>query len=1153
MNRQFLCGIWYAITIYLTGGTLNLAAAASQSSGGNDIHYCAVIDSQSNTQHSDQFPNRNYARSAAASVNSGEPRTVRMIYFTPKGRPYRADIVQKMKDGIRQIQTFYAEQMEARGYGQVTFRVETDSQGEPIVHRVDGRHSNRRYLDETDDTVYAEIGERFDFSANVYLIFIDNSINAINIGDRNFAGVGDRGGKNSGYALIAGGFNRGLVIHELGHAFGLQHDFSNSAYIMSYGKRPDQLSACSAQFLSAHSYFNSNTSIAERRPPTIELLSPRRYRAGSRSAPIHLKVSDSEGLHQVLLCVTTRGFHEAAGYMEVKECRELRGKRDTVVRFDYNGVIPSNRSTSLSNPLAHPIRIEAVDMNGNMSRTNFILFSETLQPLSKISGDNQRGLPNTPLLIPFIVELREVNDGSARRDVPVTFTITAGNGKLSVKRTETNKHGRAQSTLTLGPNIGTNAVEVSAAGFTVTFNAVAEAAVHIPDANLRAAIETALKVAPGDPIAPVEIETLTSLEVRETQIRDLTGLELATNLRDLELVENGIVDVLVLSGLTNLTALDLGGNSISDLSPLEGLTNLTELLLGNNNISNISPLVANTGLGSGGTVRLRGNPLSYQSIHTHIPALQSRGVTVEFDNRTPTPPLKISGDNQQGTPGAALDRPFVVEVQDGTSTPFEGVPVTFTVTVGGGTVQPETVLTDENGRAEGTLTFGLKAATNTVDVSVEGISEPATFNAIAKIEFDLSIPSNISLIHVPLKVTTVDGVAQNITSIAELYDALGSASKINFLITYDSQTQEWHSYFGTSDAGTSADKALTDDTGIIASMIAPTSVRLSGNPLGMHGTSTITLNQGLNLVGLPLRDSRITRVSALLALDGIGDNVPSIILTDSGEFKLVGQVDDPGDIPIIGGQSFILNAQEAATVEISGEGWYNNPAIATAPPVGNADPHSPITRIKITNTTPVLALRGSIVDEEVGLKMEGFRVAVKNLSTGREITAVTGTDEIGYRITTVDIETGRAATVGDILEVSAESSDPLTGVQPLWYTITAEDVKRSRIQLPALIAYEIPTETELLANYPNPFNPETWIPYQLAQDAFVTLTIYDVNGRIIRTLDVGHRIAAVYESRSKAIHWDGKNRLGESVTSGIYFYTLTAGDYSATRKMVILK
>ena len=1153
MNRRFLCGIWYAVTIWLTGGVLSVAAAAFQSSEENDIHYCAVIDSQSNTQDSNQFPNRNYAQSAAAGVNSGDPHTVRMIYFLPNDRPYRADIVQQMKDGIRRIQTFYAGQMEAHSYGKITFGVETDSQGEPIVHRVDGRHPNRYYLDETDDAVFAEIGERFDFSANIYLIFIDNSINAINIGDKNFAGVGDRGGTNSGYALIAGRFNRGLVTHELGHAFGLQHDFSNSVYIMSYGRRPNQLSSCSAKFLSAHSYFNPETSIAEKRPPTIKLLSSTQYPAGSGSTPVELKVGDSEGVHQVLLCVRTRGFHEAAGYMEVKACRELSGNRDATVIFDYDGVIPSNRATSLSNPLAHPIRVEAVDMNGNMRRADFILFSETLQPLSKISGDNQRALPNTLLPIPLIVEVRYVDDGSARRGVTVTFTITAGDGKLSVKRTETNRHGQAQSTFTLGPNPGTNTVEVSAAGHKVTFNAVAEAAAHIPDANLRAQIESALKVTPGAPIAPVQIESLPSLEVRKTTIRDLTGLELATNLIDLMLVETGIVDVSVLSGLTNLTKLNLGDNSISDLSPVVGLTNLTELLLGNNSISDISPLVENTGLGTGDTVDLRGNPLNYQSIYTHLPTLQSRGVTVEFDNRTPAPPLKISGDDQQAAPNTALDQPFVVEVHDGASVPFEGVPVTFTVTTGGGSVHPETVLTDENGRAASTLTLGSEATTNTVHVSVEGNSKSATFNTIVEIGFDLSLPAGIHLIHVPLKVTTVEGIAQTIDSIADLSDVFGGTDTVNFLITHDPQTQEWHSYFGPSDKATAADKVLTDDIGIIAGMIAPTSIRLTGNPLGTNGSSTITLTEGLNLVGLPLRDSRITRVSDLFALDGIGDNVSVIILTDNGEFRSVGRSDDPGNVEIIGGQSFILNAQKTATIEISGEGWYNTSAIANVPPVGNPDLHSPITRIKVTDTTPILALRGLIIDEETGLKMEGFPVTVKNLSTDREIATLTGADDMGYRITTVDIETMRAATIGDILEISARSPDPYIGVEPLQYTITAEDVRRSRIELPALVAYEIPAETELLSNYPNPFNPETWIPYRLAEDAFVTLTIYDGNGRVVRTLNVGHRIAAIYESRSKAIYWDGKNELGESVASGVYFYSLSADDYSATRKMVILK
>ena len=112
---------------------------------------------------------------------------------------------------------------------------------------------------------------------------------------------------------------------------------------------------------------------------------------------------------------------------------------------------------------------------------------------------------------------------------------------------------------------------------------------------------------------------------------------------------------------------------------------------------------------------------------------------------------------------------------------------------------------------------------------------------------------------------------------------------------------------------------------------------------------------------------------------------------------------------------------------------------------------------------------------------------------------------------------------------------------------------RGFVVLEQLLVSLTPRETELLANYPNPFNPETWIPYRLAEDAFVTLTIYDLSGQPVRTLDVGHRIASAYENRSKAIYWDGRNGLGERVASGVYFYHLSTGEYSATRRMVILK
>ena len=107
--------------------------------------------------------------------------------------------------------------------------------------------------------------------------------------------------------------------------------------------------------------------------------------------------------------------------------------------------------------------------------------------------------------------------------------------------------------------------------------------------------------------------------------------------------------------------------------------------------------------------------------------------------------------------------------------------------------------------------------------------------------------------------------------------------------------------------------------------------------------------------------------------------------------------------------------------------------------------------------------------------------------------------------------------------------------------------------LEQLHAALIPQETVLLPNYPNPFNPETWIPYRLSHASDVDITIYDTRGMVVRRLDLGHQMAGYYTDRTKAAYWNGRNESGESVASGIYFYQLRAGDYTALRRMVILK
>ena len=112
---------------------------------------------------------------------------------------------------------------------------------------------------------------------------------------------------------------------------------------------------------------------------------------------------------------------------------------------------------------------------------------------------------------------------------------------------------------------------------------------------------------------------------------------------------------------------------------------------------------------------------------------------------------------------------------------------------------------------------------------------------------------------------------------------------------------------------------------------------------------------------------------------------------------------------------------------------------------------------------------------------------------------------------------------------------------------------RTLIYLQQLLVTARPEKTQLLANYPNPFNPETWIPYELATDTNVRLTIYNTQGVVIRTLQFGHQSAGYYTGRDRAAYWDGRNAFGEQVASGLYFYQLETDEMSLMRKMVILK
>ena len=354
-------------------GCFSSVGYASHPSVGNNVHFCLPLNLEDMQARDSIYA----ATKHALNLNVGEPRTVRMIYFLPNDRPFRQEVVDSMKVAIRQIQTFYVEQMQAHGYGNKTFRFETDAQDEPLVHRMDGQHSDSHYLDNTSLTVLDEVEQVFDVRKNIYFIVVDNSIDAIGTGNgKQAGGVGVRREKNGGYGVVPGGFSFHTAAHELGHAFGLAHDFRDGNYIMSYGFQRHSLSACSALFLVSNPYFNANISLEKGiQTPTRQLLSPRFYPAGTGRVSIQLKVRASDGLHQVILFVETREPHSAAGFLEVKACRGFAGEREAIVEFDYDGVIPSAAFSSLSEPPVHPIFIMAVDTEGNVSAWEAEAFS----------------------------------------------------------------------------------------------------------------------------------------------------------------------------------------------------------------------------------------------------------------------------------------------------------------------------------------------------------------------------------------------------------------------------------------------------------------------------------------------------------------------------------------------------------------------------------------------------------------------------------------------------------------------------------------------------------------------------------------------------------------------------------------------------------
>ena len=596
----------------------------------------------------------------------------------------------------------------------------------------------------------------------------------------------------------------------------------------------------------------------------------------------------------------------------------------------------------------------------------------------------------------------------------------------------------------------------------------------------------------SDVSALAHLTNLEEMRLWYTDVSDVSALANLTNLKTLDLRSTDVSDVSALAHLTNLETLDLSFTDVSDVSALAHLTKLETLDLSGTGISDVSALANLTNLK---TLDLTDCPLSHASRYTHITALRKKGVNVTF-------PIAL-----------IPDAPPVVEKS----------PV---VLIHGLSIDPSK--DDDNGKAvpnEGGNAFILlKQYGNTCGpTSLEMVLH---YYGISATMADIF---NEGGIHTVEAGTTPGEMKQAL-------DGLGLPAYY-----YDEDTKNYR------------DDPLAHLRYLIDNNRPPCILVASSG--GYHWVVVVGYN---------------TKTNEYLLAD---PSDPSFWWISHEALDAAWRFDRQ----YAGGRTFwstgFTPKIEGALGRIERAGkdlavWAvidEYTAIVPKAPTTHLLNYSPLWSemqgVRITGTVKVLPAEAAVggildwigIDTNLGThgwertltfkkKFNFYRgVGIKELfSIG--VAELHGSETVGTKSVKL---WGR---IGDGWD--------LAGRGKMWVMVRAYRGSESPAA-PAQIVHTrlsaSPAETSLLPNYPNPFNPETWIPYQLAKPAEVKVSIYSADGKLVRRLDLGQMPSGVYSSRARAAYWDGRNAQGEPVASGIYFYTLTAGDFFATRKMVIRK
>ena len=801
------------------------------------------------------------------------------------------------------------------------------------------------------------------------------------------------------------------------------------------------------------------------------------------------------------------------------------------------------------------------------------------------------------------------------------------------------------------------------------------ASVHIPDPNLRAAIEASLGKAPGVPITVEEMATLTELAAQGKGIRDLTGLEYLINVDWFNFERNQIFDLSPFAGLENINGLQLANNQISDLSPLSGLINLEHLSIHfNPEISDLSPIARCTELtyisfignkkisdisALAGLINLKhflmwGSPVSdlspFSRLTTDLEILDICGS--EASDLSPL--TKLTG----------LKELYLAQNRISDVSPLSGLTNLTRLSLNENKISDVSALavlkqlkwlglhhnsiSDFSPLARLPETTTISRAFNPgVPIGGRKIEGPWLWVTVPgeRLDSNTDLLAEASAGSLTEQQVATHGVIQgkpvgnNLwtqgkiapsgeTNIIEMLDEIGSETNRNnnnhiiygSIILDSPREQDTHMFFGCGDQV----KIWLNGQLIYQSLIwrrawsyhdfFPVTLKQGRNVLlvvienivggGGHGWSgffgfqegteyTVSTTSTKTRVGYVFSKPEI-HVDDTFTLDFTAEEVHDLagwqfdITFDPTRLEAIG-VNEGTFLQIDGETTFFrkgvmnnrlgkitgLSSARLSEVGVSGTGTLVS--VTFKAKAGGQTPLR-LNKFQFGSATGGIIPAGP---HEVVIRIEGQLVSGDvnrdgHVSVLDMIQVAQDLGEDASANPEADVNGDGVISILDLIAVASHLGESSTSASPVFLAMDGiEDLDAAMLQtwieqaafendgsiafqegiakLKSLLAFLIPKETALLANYPNPFNPETWIPYQLAAAGEVEIVICDIRGIAIRRLALGHHPVGVYQTRSRAAYWDGRNDVGESVASGVYFYTLTAGDFTATRKMLIRK